>query len=118
MSIKPVAFAIALLGLAACAGAPKPTQQLTAAKASIRGAREAGAKRVPKGRLHLTMALDQVAAAEALISKEEKLDHAKHLLIRAEAHANLAIVLARAHRALAERARAIEQLEKLQNGSR
>lgn len=115
--MKHALLAVALLGLSGCGGAPIPTEQLTAAKASIRGAREAGAKRVPKGRLHLKMALDQVAEAEVLIGKD-KGDDAKHLLIRAEADANLAIALAKVHAALKERDRARQQLETLSNGNR
>ena len=49
-------MAIALLALASCGAADIPTQQLTSAKAAIRGAVEAGAKKVPKGALHLKMA--------------------------------------------------------------
>ena len=89
-----------------------PTAQLTAAKAAIRGAVEAGAKGAPKGALHLKMARDQVAEAEDLIA-DEKMDRAKHLLIRAEADGNLAVALAKEAEAKRELAEIKDKLRRL-----
>lgn len=113
----PLGFLAALLAVG-CAAPQAPTAQLTAAKAAIRGAVEAGAKRAPKGALHLKMATDQVGEAEDLI-RAEKMTRAKHLLIRAEADGNLAIALAKeaqAKRQLAEIKDKLRRLQKSQGG--
>ena len=116
-----MAFRLGLLAVfpaAGCAAPRPPTTQLTAAKAAIRGAVEAGAQSAPKGALHLKMARDQVAEAEDLIATE-KMSRAKHLLIRAEADGNLAVALAKeagAKRQLAEIRDKLERLQKQQGG--
>jgi Na+-translocating ferredoxin:NAD+ oxidoreductase RnfG subunit len=117
-----MAFRLGLLLVVLAAGcaAPKPpTTQLTAAKAAIRGAVEAGAKSAPKGALHLKMARDQVGQAEDLIVAE-KTSEARHLLIRAEADGNLAVALAKeaaAKRQLADIKDKLRRLQKNQGGS-
>jgi hypothetical protein len=90
---------IALSGLAAllaagCGGAAVPAGQLTDAKASIRAAEEVGAGTTPRAALHLKMARDQVAEAEALMSDGEG-EAAWYALRRAEADAELALALSR-----------------------
>ena len=116
-----MAFRFGLLAVLLAAGcsAPKPpTTQLTAAKAAIRGATEAGAKKAPKGALHLKMARDLTGQAEDLIAAE-KMERAKHLLIRAEADGNLAIALAKeaaAKRQLADIKDKLRRLQKNQGG--
>ncbi len=106
--------AAAFLAVVGCGAADVPSQQLTSAKSAIRGAVEAGAKGVPKGALHLKMARDQVDEAEVLIDKHKELDKAKHLLVKAEADANLAVVLAKEANAVEERADAKRQLKSLE----
>ena len=102
-----------MAALVGCGGAAVPSQQLTSAKAAIRGAEEAGAKTIPKGALYLKMARDHVEEAEGLIEGGKKLDVAKHLLVRAEADADLAIVLAKEAKAHHEHAEAKSQLNQL-----
>jgi hypothetical protein len=109
---------LAVLFATACSAPRPPATQLTAAKAAIRGAVEAGAKSAPKGALHLKMARDQVAEAEDLIAAE-KMSRAKHLLIRAEADGNLAVALAKeaaARRLLADIEDKLRRLQKQQGG--
>lgn len=101
-----VAFSLGL----GCAGAPPPTHQLSESKAAVRAAEEVGATKAPQAALHLKMARDQIAQAEALIRDEEHED-ARYLLKRAEADAELAIALAKAQ---AERDAAEETKHKIQ----
>ncbi len=81
--------------LFSCGGSPKPpSEQLSKAKAVVRAADEVGAKDEPKAALHLKMANDQIAEAELLITKEQ-MKKARHVLMRAESDAELAIALAK-----------------------
>ncbi len=102
-------FGAALLAgllLAACGGAAMPTQKLTNAKASIRGAEEVGAQQNPKAALHLKLARDQVARAERLIDDGDN-EEAELTLNQAQADADLALALTREEkeRQLAEQAK-------------
>lgn len=112
MELRIGLIAIALAAAAACSAPKPPTSQMTAAKAAIRGAVEAGAKKAPRGALHLKMARDQVGEAEDLIAAEE-MTRAKHLLIRAEADGNLAIELAKEAEATQELTEIKEKLRRL-----
>ena len=87
-----------------------PTHQLTETQAAIRSAQEVGADETPKAKLHLKMAKDHLANAEQLMGEEENEDAAL-ILRRAEADANLAIVLAKEEQA---RARADDLQKKVQ----
>jgi len=99
----------------ACASGQKPTEQLTTAKAAIRGAVESGAKDTPQGALYLKKARDQTEEAEAVLAKDGDVEFAKHLLVRAEADGNLAIVLSKqaaAENEMKEAKRRLEALKK------
>ena len=104
---------LGLLFVAACGGsAPVPATAVTESKSAIRAAEEVGAQNVPKAALHLKMARDQVATAEALISDGEN-EEAALVLDRAEVDAELAIALAREAGLRAQAAEARAKVQKL-----
>src|SRR5512145_2175315 len=91
-----VAFTI----IAGCASAPLRTEE--ASTSGIRAAQEAEAAQVPQSSLHLQLAREELELARNLSAKGEK-DKASSMLLRAEADAELAVVLSRED---AERAQA------------
>jgi hypothetical protein len=107
----------ALTTLAACGGAAVPQEQLTSAKAATSGAEVGGAAEDPKSALHLKLAREGIAEAERLIEEGDN-EEAERALWRAQADAELALVLAKQTKAKAEAAEAAEQLERLQKKSK
>jgi Domain of unknown function (DUF4398) len=92
-----IAATVAGLGLcllAGCKSTPAPTQQMTAAKASVRAAHELGAQNIPKAQLHLQLAEEQARHADELM-EDGKNERASLLLQRADADAQLAIAITR-----------------------
>lgn len=92
---KIMAFAVSVAAatiIAGCANAPLRTEE--ASTSGIRAAEEAGAAKVPQASLHLQLAREELAQARALTAKGEK-DKAASMLLRAEADAELAVVLSR-----------------------
>lgn len=92
--IKIMAFAVAVVTatiIAGCSSAPLRTEASTS---GIRAAEEAGAAKVPQASLHLQLAREELAQARELSAKGEK-DKAASMLLRAEADAELAVVLSR-----------------------
>jgi len=95
-----------------CGSAPPPTARLGSSEAAIRSAREVGAPNDPKAALHLKLAEEQRAKAEALV-KEGKNEEAEGLLMRAEADAELALALARSAQMKAEADKTMESVQEL-----
>lgn len=90
--INFMVFAAALVTatiIAGCSGAPLRTEASTS---GIRAAEEAGAAKVPQASLHLQLAREELAQARELSTKGEK-EKAASMLLRAEADAELAVVL-------------------------
>jgi hypothetical protein len=83
----------AVLATSGCATVQLSPQRLQANEASMRGAEEVGASGVPTARLHLQLARDQTEAAKKLAADGD--DRAPMVLARAQADAELALVLAR-----------------------
>ncbi len=100
------------LSALACGGAAVPQAQLTSAKAATSGAEVGGAAEDPKAALHLKLAKEQIADAEALIEEGDN-EEAARLIARGQADADLALSLARQTKAKAEAEEAQAQLEKL-----
>lgn len=96
-----------------CGSAAVPQERLTSAQAAVKGAEVAGAPEDPKAALHLKLANEQIARAKALISDDQNEDAAR-VLDRAQADADLALMLAKESRAKREAAGAREQIEELQ----
>lgn len=101
--------------LAACGGAALPQAELTSAESAVRAAEVAGAPDVPKGKLHLKYARDQINEAKALID-EGKNKEAKRVLQRAEVDARYAHVLAEQEEAAVEAEEVLERIEELTQG--
>lgn len=95
--MRTTIFATLLLAgapLGACATTTLAAERTAAPRETISAAEEAGAEEIPEARLHLKMAKDQIASAEAALKKGNS-DKAKRLLERATADAELALELAR-----------------------
>ncbi len=96
----------------ACGGAAVPQETLTAAKAAVAGAEVGGAAAEPKAALHLKLAKEQIAKAEALIDDGDN-EKASRVVDRAQVDAELAFALAKEASAKKEANETIEQLGKL-----
>jgi len=86
-------FAVAAVATAIVAGCAANVPLRTEASTSvIRAAEEAGAAKVPQASLHLQLAKEELELAKGLAAKGEK-EEAASMLLRAEADAELAVVL-------------------------
>ena len=92
--IKFMMFAVAVLAAAVVAGCANAPLRTEASTSGIRAAEEAGATKVPQASLHLQLAREELAQARELSAKGEK-GQAASMLLRAEADAELAVVLSR-----------------------
>lgn len=104
---------VAALAIVGCASASVPSQQMSQSQAAIRAAEELGAENHPRAALHLKMAKDQMRTARALIESGEG-QQARATLMRAEADAELALMLAREARIRAEAREAMNKVRELQ----
>ncbi|HEX2768391.1 MAG TPA: hypothetical protein VHN12_03845 [Geobacteraceae bacterium] len=105
-------FAMAVVAtaiLAGCASAPLRTEESTS---GIRAAEEAGAAKVPQASLHLQLAKEELENAKGLSAKGEK-DKAVSMLSRAEADAELAVVLSHEDAEKSEAMAAMERVRQL-----
>jgi len=92
--INFIVFATAIAAttiIAGCSSAPLRTEASTS---GIRAAEEVGAAKVPQASLHLQLAKEELAQAKILSAKGDK-KKAASMLLRAEADAELAVVLSR-----------------------
>ncbi len=104
--------ATALLGGAACVTAPAPKQLSVDTAASIRSAEELDAQEHPEAALHLELARRGYDDAKELMEEGEN-EAARDRLERAEADAELAIVLAKANTARTEASRELDRVREL-----
>lgn len=88
---------IALFGTACAASYPVPTQRMADAQSAHRSAKELGAEKEPNALLHLKLAEEQIAKANALLKSEDN-RRADFMLIRAKADAELALAIAHEQR--------------------
>ena len=119
---RSITLAAALL--TACGATyPVPAQQLADTQSAQRSAEEVGAKTNPTAQLHLQLAREQVAKANALM-KEDENRRADFMLLRAKADAELALALAHEQRSklaaeqAAEKAQAQTKTNTLQGAPR
>jgi hypothetical protein len=103
---------IATASAVACGGAAVPQETLTAAQASVKGAEVGGANEDPKAQLHLKLANEQIDKAKKLI-EDGKNEEAARMIDRAQADADLALVLAQEAKAMGDAKDADDQLGKL-----
>lgn len=107
--MKEAMVLLAVVGALGCTTVQIPTDRLEKSEASIRGAEEVGANGVPNARLHLQLAKEQTATAKKMAANGE--ERALMVLARAEADAELALVLAREAAVHGEAGQAAENLK-------
>jgi hypothetical protein len=84
-----------LLLLVACGSAlPPPSDRLASAEAASRSARELGAEKEPTAQLHLRLATEQIELAKKLMADGDN-RRAELVLQRANADAELAVMLSK-----------------------
>lgn len=111
-----VATSAAALLLAACgASIPPPSDRLASAEAAARSARELGADRNPKAQLHLRLASEQIDQAKKLMADGDN-RRAELILQRANADAELSVMLAKENNARGEAEQAQEKVKNLKAG--
>ena len=88
-------FAVAVVATAIVVGCTSaPPLRTEKSTSGIRAAEEVGAAKVPQASFHLQLAKEELELAKSLSAKGEK-EEASSMLLRAEADAELAIVLSR-----------------------
>ena len=112
LSTIKIFFAIAAAAIALGTGCASAPLKSDASTSGIRAAEEVGAEEVPRAALHLQLAKEQLARAEQLSSDGET-ERADSMLLRAEADAELAVLLSREKAEREEAALAVEQVRKL-----
>lgn len=111
------ASAGAVLGLlmaVGCGSYPPPSERMASAEAALRGASEVGASDVPRAALHLRLAEEQIDKAKRYVQDGYN-QRAELALRRAQADAELALMLAREQHALEKAQAAQQNLEKLKS---
>jgi hypothetical protein len=96
-----------------CASAPLKTDASTS---GIRAAEEVGAADVPNASLHLQLAKEELERAKGLAANDER-EMADSMLLRAEADAELAVLLSREDAEKTEAEAAVERVRKYQQGN-
>jgi hypothetical protein len=101
--------------LVGCAGKKSvaPAAQLAPAQTAIRAADEVSDEGTPRAELHVRLAQEQLGTAQALVARGEG-EKAALVLQGAMADAELAISLAREHRAAQEAKRVIVEVQTMQ----
>jgi hypothetical protein len=109
--MKTIALGLVALSalVAGCASTPLPADRMGNAQASIRGAEVAGARSEPTAALHLRLAQENYDKAMKM-AKDGDGDRAKLVLQRAEADAELALLLAKENTERTEAQRMLEQM--------
>jgi hypothetical protein len=92
-----VVLAVALAPVA-CASFPPPTDTLASSLASVRGAEELGADKLPRAALQLQLAREEIAKARQLMAAGDH-ERAHFMALRASNDAELAIAMVRENNA-------------------
>jgi len=106
-----------LLVILVCGCSGAEVLQTTTSAAAIRSAEEVGAAQVPRAALHVQMAKEATIKAQRL-AKSGRNKEARSLLLRAEADAELALLLAREQAEIDQTAAANEKVRQLQDSNR
>lgn len=112
MLLRTLAVPLGIAVVTGCGSSAYPPADTTPTKTAVSAAEAVGAQSVPQAALHLKMAKDQLATAEALIADDEN-DEAFLVLERAHADAQLAMALAKEATMRAEAAEALQKVQKL-----
>jgi hypothetical protein len=94
---------------------PPPSERLGSAEAAARTAHELGADKDPKAALHLKLAEEQIDQAKKLMADSDN-KKADLTLQRANADAELAVMLAKEDSARAEAESAQDKVKNLKSG--
>jgi len=105
-------FAVAVVATAIVAGCASAPLRTEASTSGIRAAEEAGAAKVPQASLHLQIAKEELELARGLAARGEK-EKAASMLLRAEADAELAVVLSHGDAEKSEAMAAVERVRQL-----
>jgi hypothetical protein len=100
--------------VAACGGSSLPPAKAADTQSSISAAEAVGADQHPQGALHLKMARDQLKQAQGLL-EDGKDEEARLVLERANADAEVALMITREAQASANVRKAQADVEGLQN---
>ncbi len=100
------------IGALGCGKSAVVPAKFADAQSSISAATAVGAERNPQGALHLKMARDQLQQAQSL-SADGKNEEARLVLERAQADAELALMLTREEGARAEARKAEQDVQEL-----
>jgi len=114
--IKFIVFAVAVVFATIVTGCTNAPLRTEASTSGIRAAEEAGAAKVPQASLHLQLAREELAKAKELSAKGEK-KKASSMLLRAEADAELALVLSHGDAERAEAHAAVERVSELRKNN-
>ena len=107
---------VGVVGLPGCTSSPVPHAKVASSEAAIRAAHETGSRDVPQAALHLKLAEEQLEQAKRLIRNDEA-ERASYVLSRAEADAELAIVLSRVERSKAKAGTALDNVRAVRSGA-
>lgn len=101
----------------ACASGEVSTQRMTDTRAALQAAERVGADADPQASLFLTYAKEQMARAQSL-SEQGSIESAELMLQRAEADAELAMVMAQEAEVRRDVEATLERIRALQNQAR
>ncbi|HET9954876.1 MAG TPA: DUF4398 domain-containing protein [Polyangiaceae bacterium] len=107
------AISVLVVGSFVACASQGQAPSVTDAHSAISAAQAVGAEREPKAALHLKLARDQTAQAEAKIRSGDN-HEAKLLLDQAKVDAELALVLTREAAARAQAEQALQKVQQLQ----
>jgi hypothetical protein len=113
---------ILMIGSLLCVGvaagcSSSPALRTHSSSSAIRAAEEVGARDVPRAALHLQLAKEGLVRAENLSERGKKAQAASQLL-RAEADAELAILLSQEQAEKTDASQAMERVRRLQQDNR
>lgn len=112
--IRILVCAVAVVATTIVAGcANAPPLRTESSTSGIRAAEEAGAAKIPQASLHLQLAKEELELARGLSAKGEK-EEAVSMLSRAEADAELSVVLSHGDAEKSEAIAAVERVRQLQ----
>jgi hypothetical protein len=112
-----VSTTLLTLSVVACGGSSLPPAKVADTQSSISAAAAVGADQNPQAALHLKMARDQLKQAQDLLA-DGKDDQAKLVLERANADAEVALMITREAEASANVKKTQGDVQALQNGTR
>ena len=110
--IRTMVLAVAVVTTAIAAGCASAPLRTEASTSGIRAAEEVGAAKVPRAALHLQLAKQELEQARGLAKAGEQ-KQAVSLLTRAEADAELAVLLSREDAEKSDARAAVERVRQL-----